>query len=113
MQLFCFDSHRGRLGYLYLLNSVVQKYEYHINSCCYSCTQTRHFGAEKRVAKYIYENLETFNNDKKWKSAQLMRISPETLSRVINRLKRKGLVQSHLGKLVLTDKQKMFDYIFD
>jgi len=113
MQLFCFDKNRGRLGYAYLLDSVVQKYEHHINDCCYSCTQTRHFGADKRVAKYIYENLDTFNNDKKWKSAQLMRISPETLSRAINRLKKKELIQTQSGKLTIPDMQKMFEYIFD
>ncbi len=111
MQLFCYDQHRGRLGYSYLLNSIVDKYEYHLNSCCYSCTQSRHFSAQMRVAKYIYEDLDTFNKDKKFKTAQLLRISPETLSRSIQKLKRKELIKMVGTKIVISDMQKLREFI--
>lgn len=110
MKLFCYDESRGRLGYANLLQSVTDKYDYHLNSCCYSCTQTRHFNAEKRVAKYLYEDLKLFNGSKKWKTAQILRISPETLSRTINKLKRKSLIQTSDTEIIIVDKQKLFDF---
>ena len=46
-----------------------------------------------KLAEFIYENEELFNTMKKYKIAEMLNISPETLSRLLKTLKKQQIFE--------------------
>ena len=63
-----------------------------------------------RIAKFIYENPETFENLKQHSIAALLNIKPETLSRKLKKFKDLGIIENRGAKLIIKDREKIKDY---
>ncbi|WP_457560466.1 Crp/Fnr family transcriptional regulator [Caminibacter sp.] len=58
-----------------------------------------------KIAKFIYENPELFEELKQHNIASLLNIKPETLSRKLKEFKKLGIVESFKGKFKVIDKE--------
>ena len=63
-----------------------------------------------RIAKFIYENPETFENLKQHSIAAFLNIKPETLSRKLKKFKDLGIIENRGAKLIIKDREKIKDY---
>ena len=62
------------------------------------------FNSVVKVAMMIYEDIDMFNKLKRAEISLILHIQPETLSRVLNRLKRDKIIDSKNGKITILDK---------
>ncbi len=69
--------------------------------------------ANAKVAKYIYENEEKFNEYSKVNIAKILNITPETLSRIIKRFKNEGVLVVNNGNLSIGSFIKIREYFID
>lgn len=65
------------------------------------------FDAVEKVAMMLDSDLEIFNKIKRAEVSFMLHIQPETLSRVLNRLKRNKIIQSNQGKIIILDNQAL------
>jgi len=60
-----------------------------------------------RVARFIYENEELFRQLTKKKTASILNITPETMSRVLKKLKESEAIEIRSNQLKVLDKEKL------
>ncbi|MCK9473046.1 Crp/Fnr family transcriptional regulator [Sulfurimonas sp.] len=65
------------------------------------------FNSTAKVAMMLHDDLEIFNNLKRAEISLILHIQPETLSRVLNRLKRDNIIDSKNAKIVVLDKKAL------
>lgn len=65
------------------------------------------FNSVVKVAIMLYNDLNIFNNLKRSEISLILHIQPETLSRVLNRLKRDKIIDSKNGKIVVLDEEAL------
>jgi len=65
---------------------------------------------ETKIAKFIYDNPEAFEELKQHSIAALLNIKPETLSRKLKKLKQLGIIEKKDNKLIVKDKEKILDF---
>ncbi|QFR43486.1 Crp/Fnr family transcriptional regulator [Sulfurimonas sp. CVO] len=65
------------------------------------------FNSVVKVAMMLHDDLNIFNNLKRSEISLILHIQPETLSRVLNRLKRDKIIDSKSGKIVVLDKESL------
>lgn len=65
--------------------------------------------AKERIAQYIYDNPKDFFNTKKIEIAEVLNITPETLSRILRVFKNENLIDT---KLKTIDKEKFERQLF-
>jgi len=65
---------------------------------------------ETKIAKFIYDNPEAFEELKQHSIAALLNIKPETLSRKLKKLKQLGIIEKKDNKLIIKDKEKILDF---
>lgn len=59
-----------------------------------------------KLAEFIYENEELFNSMKKYKIAEMLNISPETLSRLLKKLYKQQIIEhDQNGRYKIVDKE--------
>ncbi len=63
-----------------------------------------------KIAKFIYENSELFEDLKQHNIASLLNIKPETLSRKLKEFKNLGIIENKDSKLIIKDKEKIKKY---
>lgn len=63
--------------------------------------------AKAKVAKFIYENQESFNSKSNVEIAKILNITPETLSRNIKKLKEEKILLSSNGTIEIIDQVKI------
>jgi CRP/FNR family transcriptional regulator len=61
------------------------------------------FDSVSKVSKMLYSDLEMFNQLKRYDISLMLHIQPSTLSRVLNRLKRQGVIEIHQGEVRVVD----------
>ncbi len=66
--------------------------------------------ATSRVAKFLYEDEELFNKLKHTKIASLLNLTPETLSRVIKKLKTMGIIEKQGTKYIIKDRERLKEF---
>ena len=64
---------------------------------------------ETKIAKFIYENSEIFEELKQHNIAKLLNIKPETLSRKLKKFKELGIIENK-GKLIVKNKELIKHY---
>jgi len=62
---------------------------------------------QTKIAKFIYEETETFETLKQHSIASLLNIKPETLSRKLKKFKELGIIENEHSKLKVIDKEKL------
>jgi len=62
------------------------------------------FDSVSKVAMMLDNDLNMFNKLKRSEASLILNIQPETLSRVLNRLKRNKIIESEYGKIKILDK---------
>jgi len=65
--------------------------------------------ATSRVAKFIFENEHLFAQLKQNKIAAILNITPETMSRVMKKLKEEGIIDYAGKKLTVIDRDRLDD----
>lgn len=65
------------------------------------------FNSTAKVVMMLHDNLDIFNNLKRTEISLILHIQPETLSRVLNRLKRDKIIDSQNGKIMILDKEAL------
>ncbi|MGM0623119.1 MAG: Crp/Fnr family transcriptional regulator [Campylobacterota bacterium] len=65
------------------------------------------FDATSKVAFMLYNDLEMFNELKRTEAAFLLHIQPETLSRVLKRLSRNGIITIEKGQIIINDDDSL------
>ncbi|WP_246032255.1 Crp/Fnr family transcriptional regulator [Sulfurimonas crateris] len=65
------------------------------------------FNSTAKVVMMLHDNLDIFNNLKRAEISLILHIQPETLSRVLNRLKRDKIIDSNNGKIMILDKEAL------
>jgi len=66
------------------------------------------FDSTAKIAYSLYFDLEEFNMHKKQENAAFLNIQPETLSRILKKLHRDGVIQTNsLGKIEILDSQRL------
>lgn len=65
------------------------------------------FNSVAKVAMMIYEDIDMFNKLKRAEISLILHIQPETLSRVLNRLKRDKIIDSKNAKIIILDKASL------
>lgn len=66
------------------------------------------FDSTAKVAYSLHYDLEEFNTHKKQENAAFLNIQPETLSRILKKLHRDGVIQTNqAGKIEILDAQKL------
>lgn len=65
----------------------------------------------EKIVKFLYENEELLKSLKQVKIAQLLNITPETLSRKLAKLKKEGIILSEKGQIKILDYEKLKNYI--
>lgn len=65
------------------------------------------FNSVAKVATMLYNDLNIFNDLKRAEISLMLHIQPETLSRVLNRLKRDKIIDSKSGKVIVLDKEAL------
>ncbi len=68
------------------------------------------FDTETKIAKFIYENPEAFEELKQHSVAALLNIKPETLSRKLKKFKELGIIKNEGAKLKVIDKEKIKEF---
>ena len=68
------------------------------------------FDTETKIAKFIYDNSEAFEDLKQHSVAALLNIKPETLSRKMKKFKTLGIIKNKGAKLKIIDKEKIKEY---
>ncbi len=68
------------------------------------------FDTETKIAKFIYDNPEAFEDLKQHSIAALLHIKPETLSRKLKKFKELGIIKNEGSKLKILDLEKIKDY---
>jgi CRP-like cAMP-binding protein len=63
-----------------------------------------------KIAKFIYDNPEAFEDLKQHSIAALLNIKPETLSRKLKKLKDLGIIEKKENKFFVKDREKIKDY---
>jgi CRP/FNR family transcriptional regulator len=63
-----------------------------------------------KIAKFIYENSELFEDLKQHNIASLLNIKPETLSRKLKEFKDLGIIENKGSKLIVKDKEKIKEF---
>jgi len=63
-----------------------------------------------KIAKFIYENSELFEDLKQHNIASLLNIKPETLSRKLKEFKNLGIIENRGSKIIIKDKEKIKKY---
>ena len=63
--------------------------------------------ATSRVAKFLYEDEELFNQLKHTKIASLLNLTPETLSRVIRKFKNMGILEKKGNKFIVKNREEL------
>ncbi len=66
------------------------------------------FDSTAKVAHFLSDNLGMFNKLKRAESSSLLHIQPETLSRVLNKLKRSGVIEIETKKVKILDQDKLY-----
>lgn len=74
-------------------------------------TNTMTLNASQRCAKFIHENPDTFVAIKQKKVAEILNITPETLSRILKKFKEAGAVGSENGKPVILNVDKLIKFL--
>lgn len=67
------------------------------------------FNSVAKVAMMLHNDLEIFNSLKKSEISLILNIQPETLSRVLSRLKRDNIIDSINAKIVILDKDALLN----
>jgi CRP/FNR family transcriptional regulator len=67
------------------------------------------FDATAKVAFMLCDDLEMFNSLKRHEISFMLHIQPETLSRVLNKLKRNSIIEIENSKIIVLDKKKLTD----
>lgn len=70
------------------------------------------FDATAKVAYMLHNNLELFNKLKRQEVSFMLHIQPETLSRVLKKLKRQNLIDFNSQDIIITNTNAL-QYIFD
>ena len=65
------------------------------------------FDATAKVAYMLANDLKIFNNLKRQEVSFMLHIQPETLSRVLKRLKRDKIINAEQGSIVILDEEKL------
>ncbi len=66
------------------------------------------FDSTAKIAYSLYCDLEEFNTHKKQENAAFLNIQPETLSRILKKLHRDGVIETNqAGKIEILDRQKL------
>ena len=68
------------------------------------------FDTETKIAKFIYDNPEAFEDLKQHSIAALLNIKPETLSRKLKKFKTFGIIKNEGAKLKIINKEKIKEY---
>ncbi len=71
------------------------------------------FDAVSKVSMILYDDLEMFNKLKRCEISLMLHIQPATLSRVLNRLKRNGIIDIIHGRVVIKDKEALYEIYKD
>ncbi len=71
------------------------------------------FDATAKVAFMLYNDLDMFNDLKRNEAAFMLHVQPETLSRVLKRLSRNGVISVEKGMVVIVDKQRLHEIFMD
>ena len=67
------------------------------------------FDGTAKVAHMLVNELETFNKLKKHEIAYMLHIQPETLSRILNKLTRNGIIEIEKNSVVVLSLQELKD----
>ncbi|MDX9813325.1 MAG: Crp/Fnr family transcriptional regulator [Sulfurimonas sp.] len=67
------------------------------------------FDATAKVAFMLADDLEMFNTLKRHEVSFMLHIQPETLSRVLNKLKRSGVIDIQNNHINILDREKLFN----
>lgn len=65
------------------------------------------FNSVSKVAMMLHNDLDIFNKLKRSEISLMLHIQPETLSRVLNRLKRNKIIDSKQGKVMVLDYEAL------
>jgi len=65
------------------------------------------FDSVAKVAMMICNNLEMFNKLKRYDVSLMLHIQPSTLSRVLSRLKRNGIIDIDHGKVIIVNRKAL------
>lgn len=65
------------------------------------------FDATAKVAFMLIDDLDMFNTQKRHEVSFMLHIQPETLSRVLNKLKREAIIEIENSIVTILDKQKL------
>lgn len=65
------------------------------------------FSSVAKVAMMLYNDLDMFNSLKRSEISLILNIQPETLSRVLNRLKRDDIIDSKNAKIIVLNKEAL------
>lgn len=65
------------------------------------------FSSVAKVAMMLHDDLEMFNSLKRSEISLILNIQPETLSRVLNRLKRDNIIDSKNAKIIVLNKEAL------
>jgi len=68
------------------------------------------FDTETKIAKFIYENPDVFEELKQHSVAALLNIKPETLSRKLKKFKELGIVKNEGSKIKIANLEKIKEY---
>jgi len=68
------------------------------------------FDTETKIAKFIYENPQIFEDLKQHSVAALLNIKPETLSRKLKKFKELGIVKNEGSKIKIANLEKIKEY---
>lgn len=65
------------------------------------------FSSVAKVAMMLHDDLDMFNSLKRSEISLILNIQPETLSRVLNRLKRDDIIDSKNAKIIVLNKEAL------
>lgn len=65
------------------------------------------FSSVAKVAMMLHDDLDMFNSLKRSEISLILNIQPETLSRVLNRLKRDHIIDSKSAKIIVLNKEAL------
>jgi len=65
------------------------------------------FDSVSKVAKMLHSDTEMFNKLKRYDVSLMLHIQPSTLSRVLSRLKRQGIIDIDRGKVIIVDAKAL------
>ncbi len=68
------------------------------------------FDTETKIAKFIYDNPDAFEDLKQHSIAALLNIKPETLSRKLKKFKTLGIIKNENSKLQIINLEKIKEY---